>query len=76
MILLQPMLGLSKIPDTYKAYKCQIKTNDNLYSYQITREELKDGKLVAKNITNPKAFDLIKFLDKRQIQYRFGKRIN
>jgi hypothetical protein len=76
MMLLQPMLGLSKIPDTFKAYKCQIKTHDNLYTYQITREELKNGKLVAKNILNPKVFDLIKFLDKQQIHYRFGKRIN
>ncbi|MFT6921483.1 MAG: hypothetical protein ACJA1C_000480 [Crocinitomicaceae bacterium] len=76
MVLLYPMLGLSKIPDTFKSYKCQIKTHDNVYTYQITREELKDGKLIAKNILNPKAFDLIKFLDKQKINYRFGKRIN
>ena len=76
MILLKPMLGLSKLADTFKVYDCQIKTNDNLYSYQITREEVIDGKLIAKNLLNPKAFDFIKFLEKQKINYRFGKRIN
>jgi len=76
MILLTPMLGVSKVADTYKVYNCQIKTNDNLYSYQITREEILNGKLIAKNLMNPKAFDLIKFIEKQKINYRFGNRIS
>ena len=75
MVLLKPMLGLSK-PDTFKSYICQIKTHNNFYTYQITRKEFKDGKLIAKSLLNPIALDLIKFLDKQSINYRFGKRIN
>lgn len=76
MILLKPMLGVSRVPDTYKVYDCQIKTDDKLYSYQITREEIVNGKLIAKNLMNPKAFDFVKFLEKQKINHRFGKRIN
>lgn len=76
MILLKPILGVSKVADTYKVYDCQIKTSDNLYSYQITREEIVDGKLIAKNLMNPKAFDFIKFLEEQKINHRIGKRIN
>ncbi len=75
MILLKPILGMSRVADTYKAYNCQIKTNDNLYTYQITREEIRNGKLIAKNLLNPRAFDFITFLEKQKINHRFGKRI-
>ncbi|MCH2234772.1 MAG: hypothetical protein MK078_11035 [Crocinitomicaceae bacterium] len=75
MILLKPMLGVSRVADTFKVYNCQIKTNDNLYIYQITREEIKSGKLIAKNLMNPRAFDFIRFLEKQKINHRFGKRI-
>ena len=76
MILLKPMFGGVRAPDIFKVYQCQIKTHDNVHSYQITREEIKNKKLIAKNIVNPKAFDFIDFLENKKINYRFGKQIH
>jgi len=75
-IILQPMLGVSRLPQTFKVYKCNIQTTTGKYTYQITREEVKNGKLKPKNLLNPKAFDFIKFLDSHSINYKYGKRIN
>lgn len=75
IILFHPMLGLSKGDNSFKVYECKIKTTSNLYTYKITREEIRKGKLIKKNLINSKAFDLFKFLDAKKINYRFGKRV-
>ena len=74
MILLKPKLGGSTNGSTSKVYVCQIKTIDELYSYHITREEIRNGKLIARNLMRPKAFDFIQFLEKQKINHRIGKR--
>lgn len=74
-IILNPKLGLSKLPHTFKVYQCQIKTIESDYKFDITREELRNGKIISKNILASRAFDLIKFLEKKKILYKIEKRV-
>lgn len=70
MFLLNPKIGLSRVAETYKVYDCQIRTEENNYRLKLTRGEIRNGKIVARNLLNPKAFDLIKFLKKKKINHR------
>lgn len=72
---LNPKLGLSKSKETFTIYEVKIRTKDENYTYLLTREELRNRKLIRKNLFNPNAFDLIKFLEKKRIKFEFGKRI-
>lgn len=72
MFLLIPVLGSSRISENYKVYACQIRTNENNHRLNLTREEVRNGKIINKNITRPSAFDLIHFLKKKHIQHRIG----
>jgi hypothetical protein len=75
MVLLKPKLGFSRVAHTFKVYECQIKTHEDYYRFDVTREEVENGDIVAKNILNPKAFDLIKFLKRKNINYRIEQRV-
>lgn len=76
VVMLYPMLGVSQLPETFRTYLCKIKTKDGeIYKFQLTREEVNKGKLISRNMKNPNAFDLIKFMDKHRINYHFGSRI-
>lgn len=70
LFLLNPTIGLSRVAETYKVYDCQIKTIEKNYHLKLTRCEIKNGKVVSRNLVNPKAFDLIKFLKKQNINLR------
>lgn len=70
MFLLNPLLGTSRVAETYKAYDCQIRTSQKNYRFTLTREELRNGKVRPKNLMRPNAFDLITFLKQKNIQYR------
>lgn len=75
MIILKPKLGLSRVAHTFKVYDCQIKTEEHYYHFDVTRESVENGKIKARNLMNPKAFDLIRFLEEKKINHRFEKRI-
>jgi len=74
MFLLNPKLGLSRVAETYNVYNCEIMTDENNYHLNITRGEIRNGKIVLRNLVNPKAFDLIKFLKKQKINHRIEGR--
>lgn len=72
IVLLKPKLGVSRVARTFKVYECQIKTYEDYYCIHVTRGEVENGIIVEKNILNPKAFDLIKFLEKKNINHQIG----
>ncbi len=75
VIILTPILGISKIASTFKTYNLALTTvNNTVVQYQITREEIVNGKLLSKNIVNPNRFDLVKFLESKKIRFEFGDR--
>ena len=73
LIVLKPKLGMSRVEYTFKVYDCQIKAEKE-YHFDVTREAFENGKIISRNLINPKAFDLIRFLEQKQINYRIEKR--
>ncbi len=70
MFLLTPLIGVSRVAETYKAYDCQIRTNEKNHRLALTRAEVRNGKIITKNLIRPNAFDLIKLLKRQNINYR------
>ncbi len=75
MIILKPKLGLSRVAHTFKVYNCQLKTGDHYYHFDVTREAVENGKIKARNLINPNAFDLIRFLEQKKVNHRIENRI-
>ena len=75
IIILKPRLGMSRVSRTFKVYDCQIKSEEHYYHFEVTRESVENGKIKARNLMNPKAFDLIRFLEEKKLNHRIEKRI-
>jgi hypothetical protein len=73
LIILKPILGMSRVEYTFKVYDCQIKAEKE-YHFNVTRAAFENGKIISRNLINPKAFDLIRFLEQKQMNYRIEKR--
>jgi hypothetical protein len=57
---------VSRVEFTFKVYDCHIKAEKE-YHFDVTREAIENGKIISRNLINPKAFDLIRFLEQKQI---------